>query len=179
MRIISTLSTVLFSFFAFTNIAEAVVNINTASQSELTALPGIGDTKALAIVEYRNANGAFASCDDLSKIKGIGPSTLEKLKPECSTGDGTVAPASTNSASTGSTSTPATSTGSGSININTADGKTLEKFNGVGPSTAQKIIDYRTANGNFASCDDLSKVAGIGPATLAKIKPDCTTGESQ
>ena len=64
------------------------------------------------------------------------------------------------------------------VNVNTADANTLTKFNGVGPSTAQKIIDYRTANGNFASCDDLTNVKGIGPATLEKIKPDCTVGES-
>ena len=64
------------------------------------------------------------------------------------------------------------------VNVNTADANTLTKFNGVGPSTAQKIIDYRTTNGDFASCDDLTKVKGIGPATLEKIKPDCTVGES-
>ena len=57
------------------------------------------------------------------------------------------------------------------VNVNTADANTLTQFNGVGPSTAQKIIDYRTANGDFASCDDLTKVKGIGPATLEKIKP--------
>ena len=63
------------------------------------------------------------------------------------------------------------------VNVNTADASALTAFNGVGPSTAQKIIDYRTTNGNFASCDDLVKVKGIGPATLDKIKPDCTVGE--
>ena len=63
------------------------------------------------------------------------------------------------------------------VNVNTADANTLTQFNGVGPSTAQKIIDYRTTNGDFTSCDDLTKVKGIGPATLEKIKPDCTVGE--
>ena len=62
------------------------------------------------------------------------------------------------------------------VNINTADASTLTQFNGVGPSTAQKIIDYRTANGDFASCDALTNVKGIGAATLEKIKPDCTVG---
>ncbi len=63
------------------------------------------------------------------------------------------------------------------ININTADTNTLTKFNGVGASTAQNIIDYRTANGDFASCDDLTKVKGIGATKLENIKPDCTVGE--
>ena len=63
------------------------------------------------------------------------------------------------------------------VNINTADASALTKFNGVGPSTAQKIIDYRTANGDFTSCDALTNVKGIGPATLEKIKADCTVGD--
>lgn len=63
------------------------------------------------------------------------------------------------------------------VNINTADASALTQFNGVGPATAQKIIDYRTANGDFTSCDALTNVKGIGPATLEKIKPDCTVGE--
>ena len=64
------------------------------------------------------------------------------------------------------------------VNVNTADASALTQFNGVGPSTAQKIIDYRTTNGAFTSCSDLVKVKGIGPATLEKIKPDCTVGEA-
>jgi competence protein ComEA len=60
------------------------------------------------------------------------------------------------------------------VNINTADNSGLEKFNGVGPATAQKIIDYRTTNGDFTSCDQLTSVKGIGVATLAKMKPECT-----
>lgn len=73
----------------------------------------------------------------------------------------------------------AASSADAAVNVNTADASTLQQFNGVGPSTAQKIIDFRAANGDFASCDDLTKVKGIGPATLEKIKPDCTVGESK
>ena len=60
------------------------------------------------------------------------------------------------------------------VDINTADASALKKFNGVGPATAKKIVDYRTANGPFSSCDDLTKVKGIGAKTLEKIKPMCT-----
>ena len=57
------------------------VNINTASKKELDALPGIGETLAQRIIDYRSANGLFSTVDDLTKVKGIGAKTLEKLKP--------------------------------------------------------------------------------------------------
>lgn len=60
----------------------AAVNINTATAEELKSLPGIGPAKAQAIVEYRNANGAFKSVDELKKVKGIGDGIFNKLKDE-------------------------------------------------------------------------------------------------
>jgi competence protein ComEA len=57
------------------------VNINTASQWELETLPNIGPEKARAIITYRTTEGPFKNVEDLTKIKGIGPATIEKLKP--------------------------------------------------------------------------------------------------
>ena len=57
------------------------VNINTASKRELDALPGIGEVLAQRIIDYRSANGPFSTVDELTKVKGIGEKTLEKLKP--------------------------------------------------------------------------------------------------
>lgn len=57
----------------------ALVNINTASASELDALPGIGATKAQAIVDYRTQHGAFAAIADLQEVSGIGPSTFANI----------------------------------------------------------------------------------------------------
>lgn len=61
-----------------TEAAPPVVNINTATAAELTQLEGIGDTKALAIVADRDANGPFASEGDLARVRGIGDITVEK-----------------------------------------------------------------------------------------------------
>jgi competence protein ComEA len=57
-----------------------LVNINTASATELEALPGIGEVLAATIVAYRDEHGPFASVDQLEDVSGIGPSTLEELR---------------------------------------------------------------------------------------------------
>ena len=54
------------------------ININRASESELTSLHGIGSSKAQAIILYREMFGNFKTIDDLEKVKGIGPKTIEK-----------------------------------------------------------------------------------------------------
>ena len=56
-----------------------VISILTATKEEWMLLPGIGETKANAIIEYRNTNG-FQSIEDLKNVKGIGDSTFEKIK---------------------------------------------------------------------------------------------------
>jgi competence protein ComEA len=57
------------------------------------------------------------------------------------------------------------------VNLNDADETALETLPGVGPSTAQAILDYRTQHGRFRSVDDLLNVRGIGPSKLSQIKP--------
>ena len=63
----------------------------------------------------------------------------------------------------------ATST-AGIVDINSATISDLDALPGVGPSTAQAIIDYRVANGPYASVDDLLNVRGIGPSKLAAMR---------
>ena len=59
----------------------ALLNINTASAEELRTLPNIGEQMAKRIINYRTQHGNFANVDALQKVKGIGPKTIEKLRP--------------------------------------------------------------------------------------------------
>ncbi len=61
--------------------SQGVVNVNTAGAAELQLLPRIGPALAGRIVEFREANGAFKSVDELVAVKGIGERSLAKLKP--------------------------------------------------------------------------------------------------
>ncbi len=64
-----------------TSTIQTRISINRATAAELDTLPGIGPTKAQAIVEYRNQHGQFKRLEDLQKVKGIGTKTFEELKP--------------------------------------------------------------------------------------------------
>ncbi len=57
------------------------------------------------------------------------------------------------------------------VNINTADKALLTQLPGVGPVTADSIIQYRETKGQFKTIDELTNVKGIGDKTLAKLKP--------
>jgi competence protein ComEA len=60
------------------------------------------------------------------------------------------------------------------VNLNTASLEELDALDGVGPSTAQKIIDYRTENGGFKTIDEIKEVPGIGDAKFAAMKDSIT-----
>jgi competence protein ComEA len=58
-----------------------VVNINTATVEELQLLPGIGEARAKAVIALRKQNGGFKSVDELTQVKGIGETAMERLRP--------------------------------------------------------------------------------------------------
>jgi competence protein ComEA len=59
-----------------------IVNVNTADETTLETINGVGPALATAIIQYRTENGPFTSVDQLDEVSGIGPATLEKLRPQ-------------------------------------------------------------------------------------------------
>jgi competence protein ComEA len=74
----------------------------------------------------------------------------------------------------GGSAAAAPAAGDGKININTAGVAELDGLPRIGPATAQRIIDYRSANGPFAAIEDIQNVKGIGPATFSDLQDKIT-----
>lgn len=157
--------------------AGACVDINNGSAKDLTALNGIGEKKAQDIIAGR----PYRSIDELTKVKGIGPGTVNKLRDQVCPLGGTSAPVAAPSPAPAAMPAPpkavaaAPAAPAGCIDINNASQKDLTKLAGVGDKKAQDIIAGRP----YHSVDDLTKVKGIGPAAVNKIRDQvCPLGNA-
>lgn len=158
-----------------------LVDLNTADQKALEALPGVGAKTAQEIIKGR----PYKSVDELSKVKGISKAKMDALKglvtvsaPKAavpSAPAATPAPAAAaptkgvpaTKASEAAGKAAATKTAIGEkININTASKEQIEKLPGIGPVKAQAIIAGRPYN----SVEDVMKVKGIKEGSFSKIK---------
>ncbi len=146
---------------------EIKFDLNTVSAEELISIPGIGSKRAADIISFRDENG-FVSRNDLLKIKGIGETSLNKIKDYfyAMEGDSVLFKSALRSEEIQQ-----------KIDLNNASIEDLCKLKGIGPSRAEKIIEMRNDLGGFSSLDELLKVKGIGEKTLEKLKPDIFLGE--
>ncbi len=144
--------------------AGALVDLNTATEKELDALPGVGKATAEKIIAGR----PYKSVDDLAAA-GVSKATIAKIADLVTVGGGAAAGAS---GKVKAASAKAQETGEAElVNLNTATEKELDTLPGVGKATAEKIIAGRP----YKSVDDLAK-AGVSKATIAKIADLVTVG---
>ncbi len=150
---------------------------NKATASQLEALPGIGPSKAEAIIYYRTHYSEFIHLSDLENVHGIGPKTVQRLEPFLTLEEKPkIIPApGQEQVGKGSESTLQVAHREGSsslelpparVAVNKAGLLELQNLKGVGPVIAQRILEYRTLNGPIRNSRDLMNVKGIGPKTV-------------
>ena len=150
-----------------------VVSVNTGTAEDLQAVPGIGPVLASRIVAYREANGPFRRVGDLIVVRGVGPTTLERLAPHLTVDPGPLrVSAGGGVPAEGSGALPAPA--GGLINLNTASAEELDALHGIGPALAARIVAYRATNGPFRRVEDVVAVRGIGPKTLEGFRARVT-----
>ena len=127
---------------------------NFADETELRRLPGIGPTKASAIVRDRRENGPFRTLEDLERVVGLGEKTVSRLAQYLTL-----------------TSAPfAVRSDRGLLDLNRAAPEDIVQLPGIGPELARRIVEFRHRSGGFRELDDLLAVPGIGPGIVEKIR---------
>ena len=96
--------------------------------------------------------------------------TLVNLAAPVADGTQVVVPLRAAPVGGGSGSAASTATPAGPVHLNSATVEQLDALPGIGPVTAQKIVDWRQAHGAFTSVDDLDAVPGIGPARIEQLR---------
>ena len=158
-------------------VAGRPVNLNSAGRAELVQIPGVGPTLADAILAHRKQHGRFESLEELDHLHGVGPKTLEKLRPWFSIGPGgapvveePVEKLERKPAAMTTTPSKKVTALETTINVNTATAEQLQTLPAIGVKMAERIISERQKT-PFKILEDLRRVSGIGVKTLEKLKP--------
>jgi competence ComEA-like helix-hairpin-helix protein len=165
------------------------IDLNHADHAQLLQLPGVGETLAQRIEEYRRSHNGFQSVDELRQVRGIGTAILDRLRPlvevqpydVSDSGADPAPPADPPNAdppAKADRAAPRTATGSRKkdeapaqpIDVNRATADELQQLPGVGPTLSARIIQARQQR-PFRLVDDLRHVKGIGPKTLESLRP--------
>lgn len=137
------------------------IDLNRADAVQLQRLPGVGPTRAAAIVREREEGGPFVEPADVMRVSGIGPALVERWSDAVS-----VSPGRSPLRPSGRASAPT----SGRVDLNRAHPKELEQITGIGPALARRIVALRERRGRLDTVDDLLEIPGIGPKTLEIVR---------
>jgi competence ComEA-like helix-hairpin-helix protein len=143
----------------------STIDPNAASRAAWDRLPGIGPVTAIAIIEHRRARGPFRGPEDLLDVRGIGPRTLEKLRPFLAWEAGRPAAGHSYAIVSKGGVMPG-----GLPDLNVVDGAFLATLPGFGPELAKTILRERQARGMFRDWTDLVSIDGVGPARLRVLQ---------
>jgi competence protein ComEA len=159
------------------------IDLNHADRAELLQIPGIGPQLAERIETYRSEHGCFRSVEELKQVHGIGQATLERVRPWVSVDAGpnedtAEVPSLPVSPKSSAPSAPIHVTKkvsllSGPIDLNTASAEELGRLPGVGPKTAQAIVEARSTQ-PFRTVEDLRRLRGMGAKSLDRLRPYVT-----
>ena len=142
------------------------IDPNRADEVELDRLPGVGPATARAIVAARERGLSFRMAGDLSTVRGIGPATVERLRPLL---DLRRPPPARGGMGRGVGGAGATRTPDPTVDVNTASVEELTTLPGIGPALAGRVVAERRKQ-MFSSVEDLERVPGIGPATVNRLR---------
>ncbi len=145
------------------------IDPNAADRAAWVRLPGIGPRKAADILEHRATHGPFGRPEDLLAVRGIGPVTLEKLRPWLEW--------PSDAGGTGRTPQPAAAPGP--PGLNEVDAAFLEGLQGIGPELARSIVEERQRRRGFRAWPEVLEVKGIGPAKLRVLQNATRLGEAR
>jgi competence protein ComEA len=157
------------------------IELNTATHVELMLLPGVGEQLVRRIIKVRDEKGGFQKIDDLRKVPGLGPVTLQRLRgwvvisanPSPPIKLDAVLPLTVEPSKRPAAKANKATSLTEPVEVNTASREQLMAIPGIGPKLSQNIIDQR-AQKPFQTVADLRRVPGIGVKTLEKIKPFIT-----
>lgn len=132
------------------------IDPNVADRVAWDRLPGIGPKTAGAILEHRTRHGTFRDANDLLSVPGVGPKTLDRLRPylEWPTQD-------LESGAAGGQRQP---------DLNRVDATFLEALPGIGPKLAKSIVRERIRQRGFRNWGEVLAIQGIGPAKLGILQ---------
>jgi competence protein ComEA len=167
------------------NAAAGRIDLNHADHAQLLQLPGVGGRTAERIEDYRLTHNGFHNVEELRQVHGVGPATLERLRPlidadaEDVLEDGMDAPPPRKGDALKAVKPAARKVADGTkkgdalkepIDVNHATATELQRLPGVGPAMSSRILLVREQR-PFRSVDELRRVPGIGAKTLEKLRP--------